>query len=43
MSLPLTYYNNFWSLAGGTQPDNKTEARGLGINYFTMLFEPNDV
>lgn len=43
MSLPLSYYNNFWSLAGGTPPDDKTEARSLGINYFTMLFEPNNV
>ncbi|KAL5449777.1 hypothetical protein PMIN05_001190 [Paraphaeosphaeria minitans] len=37
MSLPLSYYNSFWSLAGGTPPDNKSEARSFGINYFTML------
>ena len=43
MSLPLNYYNNFWSLAGGTSPDKKSEARSFGINYFTMLFDPNDV
>jgi hypothetical protein len=43
MSLPLSYYNNFWSLAGGTLPDDKNEARSFGINYFTMLFEPDDV
>ncbi|KAF2450959.1 acid protease [Karstenula rhodostoma CBS 690.94] len=43
MSLPLSYYNNFWSLAGGIPPDNKSEARSFGINYFTMLFDPNDV
>lgn len=43
MSLPLSYYNNFRSLAGGTPPDNKSESRSFGINYFTMLFDPNDV
>jgi hypothetical protein len=43
MSLPLSYYDSFWSLAGGTPPDNKSEARSFGINYFTMLFDPNDV
>lgn len=42
ISLPQTYYGNFWSLAGGTPPDNQTEARSLGINYFTMLFDPKD-
>jgi hypothetical protein len=43
MSLPLSYYNSFSSLAGGTPPDDKSEARSLGINYFTMLFDPNNV
>jgi hypothetical protein len=43
MSLPRSYYDNFWSLTGGTPPDNKTEARSLGINYFTMLFDPKNV
>jgi hypothetical protein len=43
MSLPLSYYDNFRSLAGGTPPDDRSEARSLGINYFTMLFAPNDV
>lgn len=43
MSLPLSYYGNFLSLAGGTPPDGKSELRSLGINYFTMLFDPNDV
>jgi hypothetical protein len=43
VSLPLSYYNSFWSLAGGTPPDNKTEARSFGINFFTMLFDPNNV
>ncbi|UPX13925.1 uncharacterized protein EKO05_0004420 [Ascochyta rabiei] len=43
MSLPLSYYDSFWSLAGGTPPDKKSEARSLGINYFTMLFDPKDV
>jgi hypothetical protein len=43
MSLPLSYYNKFWSLTGGIPPDNKTEARSLGINYFTMLFDPSNV
>ncbi|KAA8626207.1 aspartic-type endopeptidase [Pyrenophora tritici-repentis] len=43
MSLPLRYYDNFRSLAGGTPPDGRSEARSLGINYFTMLFDPNNV
>ncbi|KAH6111002.1 hypothetical protein HBI65_009810 [Parastagonospora nodorum] len=43
MSLPLSYYNSFWSLAGVPPADNKSEARSLGINYFTMLFDPKDV
>lgn len=43
MSLPLSYYESFLSLAGGTPPDNKTEARSSGINFFTMLFDPKDV
>lgn len=43
MSLPLSYYDKFWSLAGGTPPDDNSEARSLGINFFTMLFDPKDV
>lgn len=43
ISLPLNYYEYFYSLAGGTPPDHKTEARSLGINYYTMLFDPKDV
>ncbi|KAF2847926.1 hypothetical protein T440DRAFT_537853 [Plenodomus tracheiphilus IPT5] len=43
MSLPRSYYDSFWSLIGGTPPDDKSEARSLGINYFTMLFDPKDV
>jgi len=43
ISLPLSYYESFWSLAGGTPPDNRTEARSIGVNYFTMLFDPKDV
>jgi hypothetical protein len=43
MSLPLSYYQNFLSLAGGTPPDDENEARSVGINYFTMLFDPKDV
>ncbi|EUC27916.1 hypothetical protein COCCADRAFT_41476 [Bipolaris zeicola 26-R-13] len=43
MTLPLNYYNNFRLLTGGTPPDNRTEARSLGINYFTMLFDPSNV
>lgn len=42
MSLPLNYYDSFLSLAGGTPPDNQSEARSLGINFFTMLFDPKD-
>jgi hypothetical protein len=43
MSIPLSYYDSFWSLAGGTPANNKSEARSLGINCFTMLFGPKDV
>jgi hypothetical protein len=43
MSLPLSYYDNFWSLAGGTPPGDTTEARSLGVNCFTMLFDSNNV
>jgi hypothetical protein len=43
MSLPLSYYNKFWSLAGGTSPGDQPYARSFGINYFTMLFDPTDV
>ncbi|KAJ4361028.1 uncharacterized protein N0V89_001597 [Didymosphaeria variabile] len=42
MSLPLSYYESFWWYAGGTPPDNKSEARSSGINYFTMLFDRDD-
>lgn len=43
MTLPLSYYDSFWSMAGGTPPDNTSERRSLGINYFTMLFDPKYV
>ncbi|KAF3045630.1 hypothetical protein E8E12_010825 [Didymella heteroderae] len=43
MSLPLSYYESFWPLAGGTPPDNRSEARSAGINYFTLLLDPKDV
>jgi hypothetical protein len=43
MNLPRSYYESFLSLAGGTPPDGKNEARSLGINYFTMLFDPQNV
>ncbi|EUC41383.1 hypothetical protein COCMIDRAFT_40423 [Bipolaris oryzae ATCC 44560] len=43
MTLPLSYYDNFKLITGGTPPDNRTEARSLDINYFTMLFEPSNV
>ena len=43
MSLPLSYYQSFWSLAGGTPPDGKSEGRSFGINFYTMLFDPNNV
>ncbi|KAF5845870.1 hypothetical protein GGP41_008382 [Bipolaris sorokiniana] len=43
MTLPLSYYKNFRLLAGGTLPDNMTDARSLGINYFTMLFDLSNV
>jgi hypothetical protein len=43
MNLPRSYYESFLSLAGGTPPDGKSEARSLGINYFTMLFDPQNV
>lgn len=43
MTLPRSYYENFWSLAGGTPPDGKSEARSFGINFYTMLFDPKDV
>ena len=43
MTLPRSYYESFWSLAGGNPPDSVNEARSFGINFFTMLFDPKDV
>ncbi|RMZ69329.1 aspartic-type endopeptidase [Pyrenophora seminiperda CCB06] len=43
MSLQLSYYDSFSSLAGGRAPDDKMDTRSLDINYFTMLFDPNNV
>jgi hypothetical protein len=42
MSIPYNYYQNFWHLAGGTYP-NEIETRSMGINYYTMNFEPDGV
>ncbi|KAF2120190.1 aspartic peptidase domain-containing protein [Lophiotrema nucula] len=43
MSMPFDYYQNFMLLAGGEYPSGGEEERSTGINYFTMLFDPENV
>ncbi|KAF2868257.1 aspartic peptidase domain-containing protein [Massariosphaeria phaeospora] len=42
MTIPFLYWRNFRTLAGGEYPEG-TETRSVGINYFTMLFQPEGV
>lgn len=42
MTLPFKYWENFMRLAGGRYPGD-TESRSLGMNFWTMLFEPEVV
>lgn len=43
MSIPSSYYENLFRLAGGRYPGNGKETRSQGMNFFTMLFDPTDM
>ena len=43
VALPYKYSQTFQAYVGGEPPDGKSEARSLGLNYFTMVYNATNV
>ena len=43
VALPYKYSQTFQAYVGGEPPDGKSEARSLGLDYFTMVYNATNV